>query len=140
MRYAALAICGEAYLCGEVYLWGVVVELKLGWRAQFAYPKNLVVPFKVIPVDEMEAKSHLEALVAYGVDIFIDDGKERLPLWGSGYEPAGLDYMGKFVSEQVEVSVPVAVLKEDPSRHVLLQNGRVLITQLRSYSQKCDFQ
>jgi hypothetical protein len=59
MRYAALAICGEAYLCGEVYLWGVVVELKLGWRAQFAYPKNLVVPFEMISVDEKEAQSPL---------------------------------------------------------------------------------
>jgi hypothetical protein len=27
---------------GEVYLWGKVVEHKLGWRAQFAYPKSLV--------------------------------------------------------------------------------------------------
>jgi hypothetical protein len=27
---------------------------------------------------------------------------------------------------EVEVSVRVAVLKEDPSRHVLLQNGRVV--------------
>ena len=122
MVYRAFAICGE------VYLWGVVVEHKLGWRAQFAYPKNLVVPFGMIPFDEKQARSHLEALVAYGVDIFIDDGKEQLPLWkkGSGYEPAGLDYMAKVVREQVEVSVPVAVLKEDPSRHVLLQNGRVV--------------
>jgi hypothetical protein len=92
MRYAAFAICREPYLWGEVYLWGVVVEHKLGWRAQFAYPKNLVVPFEMIPVDEMEAQSHLAALVAYGVDIFIHDGKWQLPLWekGSGYAP---DYM-----------------------------------------------
>ena len=27
---------------GEVYLWGTVVEHELGWRAQFAYPKNSV--------------------------------------------------------------------------------------------------
>ena len=80
-----------AFICGEVYLWGVVVEHELGWRAQYAYPKNLVVPFWMMPVDEKEAQSHVEALVAYGVDIFIDDGKEQLPLWtkGSGYEQIG---------------------------------------------------
>jgi hypothetical protein len=27
---------------GEVHLWGTVVEHELGWRAQFAYPKSLV--------------------------------------------------------------------------------------------------
>ena len=98
MGHAAFAICGE------VYLWGVVVEHELGWRAQYAYPKNLVVPFEMMPFDEKEARSHLESLVAYGVDIFIDDGEKQLPLWkkGSGYEPAGLDHMGKVVSGRVE--------------------------------------
>ena len=36
-------------ICGEVYLWGTVVEHALGWRAQFAYPKNLVLPFTCYP-------------------------------------------------------------------------------------------
>jgi hypothetical protein len=27
---------------GEVYLWGKVIEHQSGWRAQFAYPKTLV--------------------------------------------------------------------------------------------------
>jgi len=120
--YAACAICGE------VYLWGTVVEHEFGWRTQFAYPKSLVVPFEMIPVDEREAQSHLQALVAFGVDILIDDGKEYIPLWkkGSGYESAGLDYIRKVASGQVEVAVPIAVLKEDPHRHILLQNGRVV--------------
>jgi hypothetical protein len=80
MGYASFAIWGE------VYLWGVVVEHELGWRAQYAYPKNLVVPFWMMPVDE-KGQSHLEALVAYGVDILIGDGEEQLPLWKkrSGY-------------------------------------------------------
>ena len=34
---------------GEVYLWGTVVEHKLGWRAQFAYPKSLFLPPDAIP-------------------------------------------------------------------------------------------
>ncbi len=114
-----------AFICGEVYLWGVVVEHELGWRAQYAYPKNLVVPFWMMPVDEKEARYHLEALVAYGVDIFIDDGKEQLPLWkkGSGYEPAGLDYMGKVVSGQVE---PDEYLEREGRHEVQSAYGRFL--------------
>ena len=29
---------------GEVHLWGTVVPGRLGWRAQYAYPKQLYVP------------------------------------------------------------------------------------------------
>lgn len=29
---------------GEVHLWGTVVPGRLGWRAQYAYPKRLYVP------------------------------------------------------------------------------------------------
>ena len=36
---------------GEVYLWGTVVEHKLGWRAQFAYPKTLVVSPELVERD-----------------------------------------------------------------------------------------
>lgn len=30
-------------IAGEIYLWGTVIEHEKGWRAQFGYPKNLVV-------------------------------------------------------------------------------------------------
>ena len=33
---------------GEVYLWGKVVEHELGYRAQFAYPRNLVLPTELL--------------------------------------------------------------------------------------------
>ncbi|MGC1647738.1 MAG: hypothetical protein WA741_18100, partial [Candidatus Sulfotelmatobacter sp.] len=33
---------------GEVYLWGKVVEHELGYRAQFAYPRNLVIPTELL--------------------------------------------------------------------------------------------
>lgn len=29
---------------GEVHLWGTIVPGRLGWRAQYAYPKRLYVP------------------------------------------------------------------------------------------------
>ena len=36
-------------VCGEVYLWGTVVQHKLGWRDQFAYPKSLGLPLSLLP-------------------------------------------------------------------------------------------
>jgi DNA-binding CsgD family transcriptional regulator len=113
---------------GEVYLWGTVVEHELGWRAQFAYPKNLILPFEITRrtgwriwpmISESRAfeqisgwrragmiaeASHLQALLNYGVDLFIDNSKERIPLWkkGSGFESTGLDYMQKVASGLAE--------------------------------------
>ena len=50
---------------GEVYLWGTVVEHKLGYRAQYAYPKSLVLP----PIiDPRLDPSGLEPLMVYGAD------------------------------------------------------------------------
>jgi hypothetical protein len=80
---------------GEVYLWGGVVEHKLGYRAQFAYPKTLVLPPDMIPFTMKKAESLLETLAAYGTDIFIADATKRVRLWGklSGFDAAGLDYL-----------------------------------------------
>jgi hypothetical protein len=76
-------------------LWGTVVEHELGWRAQFAYPKTLFLPPDLIPSDTKEMESRLEALAAYGTDIFIVGGGQSILLCrkGSGFEAAGLDYL-----------------------------------------------
>ena len=60
---------------GEVYLWGTVVDHELGWRAQFAYPKTLFLP--------------------YDIDIFIFGSGQGIPLCrrGWGFDAAGLDYL-----------------------------------------------
>jgi len=77
---------------GEVYLWGAVVEHRLGWRAQYAYPKTLVLPPDTIPFRMSKVKSRLETLMAYGADIAIASATP-ISLWSkeSGYNPAGLD-------------------------------------------------
>ena len=74
-----------------MHLWGTVVEHELGWRAQFGYPKSIVVPLEVVPTRVEEAQARLQALVAYEVDIFIE-GKHRIPLSkkATGYDSAGL--------------------------------------------------
>jgi len=78
---------------GEVYLWGTVVEHRLGWRAQFAYPKSLFLPFQLVPFTLAELDRRLNILVAFGTDIFVSRDNERVRLWsnGSGYDAAGLD-------------------------------------------------
>jgi preprotein translocase subunit YajC len=80
---------------GEVYLWGTVVEHKLGWRAQFAYPKSLFLPPAAIPFTLAAIGARLETLIAFGTDIFIVCDQESIRLWknGSGFDAAGLDYI-----------------------------------------------
>jgi hypothetical protein len=68
------------------------VEHELGWRAQLAYPKKLVLPLLTVPFSMGTVESRLKTLAAYGCDIFLS-GKERdVPLWakGLGYDAAGL--------------------------------------------------
>lgn len=36
---------GEVTIAGEVKLWGKIIPGSEGWRAQFAYPKKLLVPY-----------------------------------------------------------------------------------------------
>ena len=80
---------------GEVYLWGTVVEHERGWRAQFAYPKSLVLQPDAIPSDTKEMEARLGALAAYDTDIFIVGCGQSIPLCrrGLGYDAAGLDYL-----------------------------------------------
>ena len=82
---------------GEVYLWGTVVEHKLGWRAQFAYPKSLFLPPDAIPFTLTEIDARLKTLIAFGTDIFIVGDHESIRFWknGSGFDAAGLDYLIK---------------------------------------------
>lgn len=69
---------GWRTLCGEVYLWGKVMESKSGWQAQFAYPKNLVVPPYSTPLFMEEVELLLQALSPYGVDIFLAHNEENI--------------------------------------------------------------
>lgn len=86
---------------GEVSLWGRLYRHKLGWRAQFAYPKFLVVPANMVPVKVEEAQKRLASLVEFNVDIYLQPeretrvGQERIPLWISdyGYSQQGVSFL-----------------------------------------------
>jgi hypothetical protein len=99
---------------GEVYLWGTVVEHKLGWRAQFAYPKTLVVgPENLLfrglvqrglCIQEFESlKILIEILIGYGADLFVAGEKGNIPLWTK--ECRGFDHVRE-VAERLAESRP----------------------------------
>ena len=80
---------------GEVYLWGSVVGHELGYRAQFAYPKNFVLPANTLLVTLAAIEASLRGLFAYSIPIFLADANENTRLWTkySGFDPKGLDYL-----------------------------------------------
>lgn len=82
--------CVEAFVHGEVYLWGKVVEHDLGYRAQFAYPKSLVLRSTLDPRLET---SCLESLIIYGANIYTPH--DVLLAKDSGYTQAGLDWLAE---------------------------------------------
>jgi len=79
---------------GEVFLWGKVVEHDLGYRAQFAYPKSVLLPSYINPSLEpsLLESSRLETLMVYGADISL---ALNILLWtkSSGYTSAGSDWL-----------------------------------------------
>jgi hypothetical protein len=80
---------------GEVYLWGTVVEHEMGWRAQYASPKNFFVPLEMLPVTMSLLEPRLKTLAAFGCDIYVMGADGNIPLWirGSGYDAAALDLL-----------------------------------------------
>jgi hypothetical protein len=80
---------------GEVLLWGTLVEHELGWRAQYACPKNFFLPLEMLPISLRILQPRLKRLTAYGCDIYIVGSEGNMPLWvgGSGYEASTLDLL-----------------------------------------------
>jgi len=115
---------------GEVHLWGTVVEHELGWRAQFAYPRSLVLPHELIPSDTKEMESRLGALAAYDIDIFMLGGGRKTPLCrkGSGFDAAGLDYLiGKRTEYYVRRQRDRTLMKGD--RVAVLGRGEIAVVE-----------
>ena len=80
---------------GEVYLWGTVVEHELGWRAQYACPKNFFLPLEMLPVSMSMLEPRLKTLAAFGCDIHLIGREGNMSLWVKdyGYEPTALDLL-----------------------------------------------
>ena len=86
---------------GEVSLWGRLMRHELGWRAQYAYPKNFTVPVSMVSYNAAEAQQRLATLVEFGVDIYLQPerearvGQQTIPLWlpGYGYSAQGIEFL-----------------------------------------------
>jgi hypothetical protein len=118
---------------GEVYLWGTVVEHERGWRAQFAYPKSLVLQPDAIPSDTKEMEARLKTLAAYDTDIFIVGCGQSIPLCrrGLGYDAAGLDYLiGKRTQYYVRRQRDRTLMKGD--RVAVLGRGIAVVEHVDS--------
>lgn len=78
---------------GEVYLWGTIVKHESGWRAQFAYPKSLVLPLAMLPRSMGRVETWLQRLTEYGCDISVLGEEGIAPLWAKefGYNAAAID-------------------------------------------------
>ena len=129
---------GYAWLSiyGQVYLWGNVIEHSLGWRAQFAYPKSLVLGTHMFPSME-GATSILDALTVYGAEICLANEERTTPLWSkrTGYDKDGLDILRAVAMENI---LKVAVFATDQARVKLLQDqvrsgliGAVVLSEVK---------
>lgn len=120
-------------VCGEVYLWGIVVEHRFGWRAQFAYPKNLILPLSLLPFTLAELNVRLFALTEFGIDIFVLHNRESIRLWkhGQGYDTNGLDYIISLRGEHYLRQQHERTLKEG-DRVALLRRGIAVVQQIDS--------
>jgi hypothetical protein len=118
---------------GEVYLWGTVVEHELGWRAQFAYPKNLFLSPDTLPFTLTEIRPRLQALTLYGSDIFVLGNGETISLWGksSGFDPAGLDYLIEIGKEYYVRRLRDRILKRG-DRVAILGRGIAVVEHVNS--------
>ena len=103
---------------GEVYLWGTIIEHSFGWRAQFAYPKSLLLLTEMIPYGAKEAESILATLTAYGADILLASGEGNTRLWtkATGYDKVGLDSLRVVANQPIDSPMPVALFTEEPER------------------------
>lgn len=86
---------------GEVSLWGRLYRHTFGWRAQYAYPKNFVVPVNMIPIKAKEAQQRLKTLTEFDVAIHLQPEREArvaqttIPLWipNYGYSNQGIEFL-----------------------------------------------
>jgi preprotein translocase subunit YajC len=107
------------------------VEHALGWRAQFAYPKNLVLPFHLLPFTLAELNTRLHALIAFGTDIFVLRNSETVRLWkhGAGYDANGLDYIINLRGRHYTQQQQERTLKKG-DRVALLGHGIAVVQQV----------
>ncbi|HXY49459.1 MAG TPA: helix-turn-helix transcriptional regulator [Terriglobales bacterium] len=126
---------------GEVYLWGIVIEHQSGWRAQFAYPKTLVLSDESLPYEgfaqlesgNAELMTYLDSLTAYGTDMFWAGEKKETILWSSrsGYETVGLESLHEALRRKSSVMWGADGLRSDTHLPVFKGSSRLSPRELK---------
>jgi len=126
---------------GEVYLWGNVIEHQSGWRAQFAYPKTLVLSpesllsggFVQLELGNVELMTYLDSLTAYGTDIFWAYEKKPTILWSfrSGYETVGLESLQEALRSESLIMCEADRLRSDTHLPVFKGSSRLSQRELK---------
>ena len=109
---------------GEVELWGTVMEHRLGYRAQFAYPKNFTVPEDMLPYQMPDLENRLGILSLYGVPIYFSLWRSpeaiavktyestRMLLWDkeNGFSEEGVEALAARARKWYEYKIEQATL------------------------------
>ena len=128
----------QSVIAGEVFLWGTVVEHEWGWRAQFAYPKSLILTRESIPYGAKNVQRCLAAVTAYGADVLLAGSERNLILWtkDSGYSEGGLNILRQAENQLDVAGLRVAILSDKTDRVSILmtqvklsENAQVIFTQ-----------
>jgi len=128
-------------ICGEVYLWGKVIDHQSGWRAQFAYPKTLVLSpeslrfggFAQLELGNAEFMTYLDSLAAYGTDIFWASEKKQTILWSSrsGYETGELESLHEALRRESSVMGRADGLRSDTHLPMFRGSSRLSTRELK---------
>jgi DNA-binding CsgD family transcriptional regulator len=128
-------------ISGEVYLWGNIIEHQSGWRAQFAYPKILVLSpgsllsggFAQLELGNAELMTYLDSLTAYGTDIFWAYEKKQTILWNSrsGYETVGLESLHDALRRESSIMCDADRLRSDTHLPVFKGSSRLSQRELK---------
>jgi DNA-binding CsgD family transcriptional regulator len=128
-------------ISGEVYLWGNIIEHQSGWRAQFAYPKILVLSpgsllsggFAQLELGNAELMTYLDSLTAYGTDIFWAYEKKQTILWSSrsGYETVGLESLHDALRRESSIMCEADRLRSDTHLPVFKGSSRLSQRELK---------
>lgn len=97
---------------------------------QFAYPKNLGLPLRLLPLTFVELNARLSALIAFGTDIFVVQNGESIRLWKhtAGLDADGLDYIISLRREHYQQQQRERTLNEG-DRVAVLGRGIAVVEQ-----------
>lgn len=123
---------------GEVNLWGKVIEHDEGYRAEFAYPRRLIVPYRGFPFRLLEIEKRVERFAKYGVPVYFKNKSDEFLLWEPETGMHNVDLLVDMkLKSHVKPTVPdlipgTRVWMQFPKHYVIVQRMKRPVIYLRS--------